>query len=458
MNYTIEDGRSKVFQWDKDVAILLPDIADGTEIHFGVSPFNAIRRIVADGKVRIPNILFQKNRDIPMFVYIDDITTDSALIPVVGRPKPPDYIYTETEVLVWESVTKRMDDIENAWNGGVYYEVDATQPDEYTMRMTYTPTHEGMKEIPPQDIALPKGGPRGERGEQGVPGKSAYEYAQDGGYTGTEAAFASKLALGMDSTPTSGSKNHVTSGGVYTALSKKLNAAGVTANNFLVGAGNSNMATKTPAQVLALIGAAPEGYGLGKISYGGAGTDIADPEDLDSLTANGFWCYRNSTTPLVIIDGYTKYVQGMTLAYSGVNAVQIAYCLDSGTMIVRSLYNSTWEGWRFENPPMAVGTEYPTTEKRNGATIYRKRVSYTNTAAFGTQGTTTSITIPHGIEGFGTIVRCAAKAASYPLPHIGASGHITCVVSVDATNITLRTLNAWAANVTWDFDLAYTKS
>lgn len=37
---------------------------------------------------------------------------------------------------------------------------------------------------------------RGEKGDPGAAGKSAYQYAQDGGYTGTEAAFAKKLASG----------------------------------------------------------------------------------------------------------------------------------------------------------------------------------------------------------------------------------------------------------------------
>lgn len=37
-------------------------------------------------------------------------------------------------------------------------------------------------------------GDKGETGETGADGKSAYEYAQDGGYTGTEAEFTAKLA------------------------------------------------------------------------------------------------------------------------------------------------------------------------------------------------------------------------------------------------------------------------
>lgn len=50
-----------------------------------------------------------------------------------------------------------------------------------------------------QGVQGPKGdtgaqGPKGDTGAQGANGKSAYQYAKDGGYTGTEAQFATKLA------------------------------------------------------------------------------------------------------------------------------------------------------------------------------------------------------------------------------------------------------------------------
>lgn len=35
---------------------------------------------------------------------------------------------------------------------------------------------------------------KGEKGDPGKDGKSAYDFAKDGGYTGTEAEFAEKLA------------------------------------------------------------------------------------------------------------------------------------------------------------------------------------------------------------------------------------------------------------------------
>lgn len=41
-------------------------------------------------------------------------------------------------------------------------------------------------------------GPKGDTGETGADGKSAYQYAQEGGYTGTETEFAEKLAQKTD--------------------------------------------------------------------------------------------------------------------------------------------------------------------------------------------------------------------------------------------------------------------
>ena len=44
------------------------------------------------------------------------------------------------------------------------------------------------------DTGKPSRGDKGDKGDKGSGGKSAYQYAQDGGYTGTETEFAAKLA------------------------------------------------------------------------------------------------------------------------------------------------------------------------------------------------------------------------------------------------------------------------
>ena len=56
---------------------------------------------------------------------------------------------------------------------------------------------------------------RGEKGDPGAAGKSAYQYAQDGGYTGTETEFAEKLAQEQ----LTGTTNDITPTQVYNAVS-----------------------------------------------------------------------------------------------------------------------------------------------------------------------------------------------------------------------------------------------
>ena len=134
-----------------------------------------------------------------------------------------------------------------AGEAGGYYTPAVTQPDENTLRVAFTPSREDMPAIEPADIAIPIGGgsgtsgedggyyapsvdddgnltwtasktdmpaidgtnikgprgdtgatgaqgPQGPAGANGADGKTAYAYAAEGGYTGTEAEFAAKLA------------------------------------------------------------------------------------------------------------------------------------------------------------------------------------------------------------------------------------------------------------------------
>ena len=73
------------------------------------------------------------------------------------------------------------------FNGGYYVPI-VDQTNASTMRIEFTPSDKGaMPPLEPVRIELPPG-PRG------ATGKTAYAYAKDGGYTGTEEEFAAKLA------------------------------------------------------------------------------------------------------------------------------------------------------------------------------------------------------------------------------------------------------------------------
>lgn len=69
----------------------------------------------------------------------------------------------------------------------------------------------------PQGETGPTGpaGPKGDTGPTGADGKSAYQYAQEGGYTGTETEFAEKLAEEQ----LTGTTNELTPTQVYNAVS-----------------------------------------------------------------------------------------------------------------------------------------------------------------------------------------------------------------------------------------------
>ena len=74
-----------------------------------------------------------------------------------------------------------------AGEAGGFYTPAVTQPTENTMQVSFTPSKAAMPAVDMTEITLPDG-PRG------ADGKSAYQYAVEGGYTGTKAEFAAKLA------------------------------------------------------------------------------------------------------------------------------------------------------------------------------------------------------------------------------------------------------------------------
>lgn len=67
-------------------------------------------------------------------------------------------------------------------------------------------------------------GKKGDKGEPGKDGKSAYQYAQDGGYTGTEAKFAEKLASEMLSVKITDNNGTLSADKTYFDIANAINA------------------------------------------------------------------------------------------------------------------------------------------------------------------------------------------------------------------------------------------
>ena len=115
--FKILDGRDELFQWDINRQIIVSDASidavhysnrtDDSALVVEVKEKNGLR--VAD----IPNILLQESWDINVYGYCDGYyTKQAARIKVKPRTKPESYVYTETEVLNYNTIMEKIDTIE----------------------------------------------------------------------------------------------------------------------------------------------------------------------------------------------------------------------------------------------------------------------------------------------------------------------------------------------------------
>lgn len=118
--FIIYDGREKFFQWDKDRKLVVED-TEITEVHFcNRTDESALvcETYVEDGLtlVNVPNILLQDDWQINVFAYNQSYTKFKECFDVVGRAKPDDYVYTETEIKNYEALEARVAALEEGGN------------------------------------------------------------------------------------------------------------------------------------------------------------------------------------------------------------------------------------------------------------------------------------------------------------------------------------------------------
>lgn len=104
----LADGRENLYQWDTDVKVNVNGDAEFVEFRL-ISSYDLLRVEVKDNTTTIPNILLQDGGAIIAYancVCNGQNTKCKVTFLVTKRPKPIDYVYTETEV-------KRYDDLEN---------------------------------------------------------------------------------------------------------------------------------------------------------------------------------------------------------------------------------------------------------------------------------------------------------------------------------------------------------
>lgn len=110
--FKIVDGRSYFYQWDLNRQIYVED-KNLEVVHFCNRTDECSLTVeVVNGVANVPNILLQDSFDIKVFAYDENTTWYEQVFKVKARTKPDDYVYTETEVLCYEALEKRIDEIE----------------------------------------------------------------------------------------------------------------------------------------------------------------------------------------------------------------------------------------------------------------------------------------------------------------------------------------------------------
>ena len=175
--FKILDGRDELFQWDINRQIIVSDASidavhysnrtDDSALVVEVKEKNGLR--VAD----IPNILLQESWDINVYGYCDGYyTKQAARIKVNPRTKPESYVYTETEVLNYNTVMEKIDRVENNI-GEAVNDYLIKNPVVVDLSNYYT---KSQVDAAIDTVELTPG-PQGPQGPQGEPGRDGQDGA-----------------------------------------------------------------------------------------------------------------------------------------------------------------------------------------------------------------------------------------------------------------------------------------
>lgn len=110
----LADGRKKLYQWDTDVKVNVE--IDAEFVDFRLTSSHDLLRVEVKDKISmIPNILLQNGGAILAYancVCNGQQTKCAVMFDVIKRPKPIDYVYTETELKKWDDLEERIEALE----------------------------------------------------------------------------------------------------------------------------------------------------------------------------------------------------------------------------------------------------------------------------------------------------------------------------------------------------------
>ena len=172
--FKIYDGRECFYQWDLNRQLIVNDPAI-KQVHFCnrtsdcslvVETYEQNGMLVAD----VPNILLQTDWDVRAYAYDGNATLHEQWYEVKARTKPEDYVYTETEVLNYNTLLERMDAIDENI-AGVVEDYLKENPVEVDLSNYYNKSEVDTK-IETIELTPGPAGPQGEPGKDGKDGEN----------------------------------------------------------------------------------------------------------------------------------------------------------------------------------------------------------------------------------------------------------------------------------------------
>ena len=177
--FKIYDGRDKFYQWDLDRQLIIDD-PTVTQVHFcnrtdNLSLVCEVYQQDGLNLVNVPNILLQEDWRINVYAYDVNYTKYSETFDVEKKSKPENYVYTETEILNYETLAEKIKQIDTDIGQSVE---DYLTENPVTVDLSDYYTKQEV------DAKIP---------EIGANGKSAYEIAVENGFVGTETEWLASL-------------------------------------------------------------------------------------------------------------------------------------------------------------------------------------------------------------------------------------------------------------------------
>ena len=138
---------------------------------------------------------------------------------------------------------------------------------------------------------------------------------------------------------------------------------------------------KTAEQARRNLGAAPAGYGIGKLENYEVNTD----NDIDSVLTSQIIGMDGQTFKRIVLSlkANTNFTGGGGHYYADIYKLSANYAMitiKSYIQLGRTMQRTWFEGaltpWEWLNPPMTPGVEYRTTKRHNGKPVYTKLVEF----------------------------------------------------------------------------------